>query len=575
MNSQLNHTFSSPFSPFYYSQTLLVVAPLKVRCFRRSSGPAPVPGVSVKKLTSKAPIPRRARNFLKTVRRDAQAALFDYLHCTRGFSYLDSEQISRNAPRFLRYLVSKIKRDEKDVTGALTRFFRYHPINEFEPFLESLGLSQYAVASLLPDNMMFLTDDTSLLDNYHVLFDYGVPHTKIGKIFKEAGEVFRYGYGVLNMKLRDFENLGLCQSTVINLVICCPNLLLPGKKDEFIVVLDKLKDIGFESDWIVSCLSSKHTYNWSRIHDTMCFLSEISYSNPQMITLVKANPPLLFEGSRAYLLVTQLVKLGLSRNTIYHWFTENPKILTFNHAKRICRAIKFLREIGMDRENIAGTVSANIQLIGTYPLKYPNFVLKDFKGDRACLSKIIQEDPMNLLRLASDWETKSLWKRTELSNSLLKKAFLLSLGYVENSDEMKKVFKLVEGRGGLLQERFDCLVEAGLDRNDVVQMFRRTPKMLNGTKEEILKKIENVKKYSSFGVESIVRFPTFLTYGNYRIKCRLSMYEWAKQRGALSPTLTLSTILASTETRFFKYYVNVHPDGPAMWESLKKRFLSS
>ncbi|CAH9141229.1 unnamed protein product [Cuscuta epithymum] len=575
MNLQLNHTFSSPSSPFYYSQTLLVLAPLKIRCSLRSPEPGSAPEVSVSKLTSEAPIPLRARKFVRSVRRDAEAALFDYLHCTRGFSYLDSELISRNSPRFLRYLVSKIRRDEKDVAGALTRFFRYHPINEFEPFFESLGLGRYDVACLLPDNMMFLTDDTTLLDNYHVLFDYGVPHTKIGKIFKEAGEVFRYGYGVLNMKLRDFENLGLCQSTVIDLVICCPNLLLPGKKDEFIVVLDKLKDIGFESDWIVSCLSSKQTYNWRRVLDTTCFLSEISYSNPQMITLVKANPALLFEGTQAYLLVTQLVKLGLSRNTIYLWFTENPKILTLNHAKRICKAIKFLLEIGMDRENIARTVSTNIQVIGKYPLKYPNFVLKDFKGDRARLSKIIQKDPMNLLRLASNWETKSLWKRTELSNLKLKKAFLLRLGYVKNSDEMKKVFKSVEARGDLLQERFDCLVEAGLDRNDVVQMFRRTPKMLNGTKEEILKKIEILKKYSSFGVESIVRFPTFLTYGNYRIKCRLSMYEWGKERGVLRPTLTLSTILVSTEGRFLKYYVNVHPYGPAMWESLKIRFLSS
>ncbi|KAK4420998.1 Transcription termination factor MTEF18, mitochondrial [Sesamum alatum] len=165
-------------------------------------------------------IPRHAKS-------DAQAALFDYLHCTRGLSFLDAEHISKNSPRFLGDLIARVEK-EQDVSRALSRFLRYHPINEFEPFFESLGLSPTEFQSLLPRGLIFLNDDQVLLDNYHTLSDYGVPRSQIGRMYKEVNEIFRYEFGVLDRKLRVYEQLGLGRSIVIKLVTCCP-LLLAGE----------------------------------------------------------------------------------------------------------------------------------------------------------------------------------------------------------------------------------------------------------------------------------------------------------------------------------------------------------
>ncbi|VFQ98377.1 unnamed protein product [Cuscuta campestris] len=541
------------------SQTLLAFAPLRIGCSGRSSEPDPAHRVSVTKSTSK--------KISISTRRDAQSALFDYLHCTRGLSFVDSEQISKNSPRFLEHLLSKVKH-EGDVVRALTRFFRYYPFNEFEPFLESLGLSRKDLASALPRNLMFLSDDANLLDNYHVLCNYGIPNSKIGKMYKEASEIFRYGDGVLNMKLRNFEKLGLFQSRVIDLVIRYPYLLLPGMDNDFVAVLEKLRELGFGSDWIDTHISSKHSCNWSRVLDTMCFLSEISDGNEQMMALIEANPGLVFEGKRAYLMVTQLVKLGLSRYAIYAVFKDCPKILSFKQANRIWIAIQFLLKIGMDRKSIATFVSTHIQLIASYSLKKPKFVSKN-------LSSSILEDPMNLFRLALEEEAEFSTQQNKLVNYVKKKEFFFSLGYAENSDEMKRLFTVVEARGDQLQDRFNCLVQAGLDRNDVIKMFRRAPRILNNSKEDIEKKIEILRNHSGYPVKTLVSFPTYLTYSNHRISCRFSMYDWAKGKGSVNPTLSLSTVIAGADARFVKYVVNGHPDGPAKWESLKKSILSS
>lgn len=70
------------------------------------------------------------------VRTEAQDVLFDYLHCTRSFHLTDAEHMSKNSPHFLQKLLSKVE-NEQDVARSLSKFLRYNPINEFEPFLRA------------------------------------------------------------------------------------------------------------------------------------------------------------------------------------------------------------------------------------------------------------------------------------------------------------------------------------------------------------------------------------------------------------------------------------------------------
>ncbi|KAG6696534.1 transcription termination factor MTEF18, mitochondrial-like isoform X1 [Carya illinoinensis] len=541
---------------------------LKVRCFS-TYGLSNDAKVSV---TESSQLPNFTSRVSRIARTEAQEVLFDYLHCTRGFSFTDAEHISKNSPHFLQNLLSRID-NEKDVARNLTKFLRYNPINEFEPFLESLGLKPSELPMFLPRHLMFLNDDHVMLDNFHALCDYGIPRTRVGKLYKEANEIFGYDYGILALRLQAYETLGLSKSIVIKLINCCPSLLIGGVNNEFVKVLERWKKFGIENNWIGGYLSGKSMYNWNRMLDTMDFLDKVGYSEEQMHYLFISNPSLLFEGSgkTIYLLFGRLLKLGLKMDEIYSLFTHNPHILSGKRLKNLLQALNFLLEVGMEPKYIASIISTHIQLLGSCPLKGPKTVCKELKVGRHDLCQIIKEDPLKLFSVASKSKTKNSEQASSQYPSIHieKTTFLLRLGYTENSDEMMKALKQFRGRGDQLQERFDCLVDAGLDCNVVAKIVKQAPMILNQTKAILEKKIDCLRNYLGYPLDSVVAFPAYLCYDMERIRRRLSMYVWLRERGAAKPTLSLSTLLACSDARFVRYFVDVHLEGPAMWESIK------
>ncbi|KAK6151261.1 hypothetical protein DH2020_013896 [Rehmannia glutinosa] len=187
--------------------------------------------------------------------------------------------------------------DDGDVGRSLTRFLRYHPINEFEPFFESIGLRVSDYASFLPRNLMFLNDDQLLLDNYYVLCNYGVPRNMIGKVYIEAMDVFRYGYGVLQLKLQCFKNLGLKQSLVVKIITSSPYLLRGDVSHDFIEFLEKLKIVGIEYDWLEEHISNEDSYNWKCMFELMCLLGEFGLDADKLGEVIRKHPDVLLECS--------------------------------------------------------------------------------------------------------------------------------------------------------------------------------------------------------------------------------------------------------------------------------------
>ncbi|KAM2904997.1 hypothetical protein COP2_004652 [Malus domestica] len=573
MIAQLKHHV--PLSPLVHETTTSAQNPsfvwVKNRCFG-SSRIAHLARVSVMESTqSDSPVLNRVSRNARTV---AQEALFDYLHSTRSFSFMDAEHISKNSPIFLQNLLSKID-SEKDVARSLTRFLRYNPVNEFEPFFESLGLSPSELQSLLPRHLMFLSDDHVMVDNVHALCNYGIPRGNIGKMYREAREIFGYDHRVLASKLQAYENLGLSIPTVIKLVSCCPLLLFGGVRRDFVKVHEKMKDIGVGMDWIGRYASHNGTYNWNRMLDTMDFLDSVGYTEEQMCALFKRNPALLLQGSgkNVYVLFGRLLKLGLGMDKVYSLFMRNPQVLSGKCMKNLLLAMDFLFEIGMGTEEIADIVADDIEFLSSSSLKRPKTLCKELKVKRVGLLQLMKEDPHKVLRLASKSKGKTIKQVISPvpSNHLEKTSFLLRWGYTENSEEMMKALKKFRGRGDQLQERFDCLVQAGLDCNVVSKIIKQAPNVLNQSKDVLEKKISCLTDSLNYPLDSLVAFPAYLCYDMERINLRFSMYLWLKEKGAAKPMLSLSTLLACSDARFVKYFVDVHPEGPAIWESLKSQ----
>ena len=174
----------------------------------------------------------------------------------------------------------------------------------------------------------------------------------------------------------------------------------------------------------------------------------------------------------------------------------------------------------------------------------------------------------------------SLTSLPKIEGTFLKEktAFLLTIGFVENSDEMTKALSKFRGRGDQLQGRFDCLVNAGLDCHTVSEMIRLVPPVLNQSTDVLQKKLDYLLNHLDYPVESLIAFPTFLCYNLEKVKRRFSMYKWLKENGVViarknrkmvSSNVALSTLLACSDARFVKYVVSLHPEGLDVWEGLK------
>ncbi|KAK6149207.1 hypothetical protein DH2020_016732 [Rehmannia glutinosa] len=483
------------------------------------------------------------------VRKEAQAALSDYFHSTRSLQIMDAENMSKNTPEFFDRLLKRVDVGDAKVGRSLARFLRYHPVNEFEPFFESIGLKPSEYSSFLPQNLIFLNDDQLLLENYYVLCNYGIARNRIGKIYKEAKQVFRYEHGVLLSKLLSFQNLGLKQSLVAKIVASSPILLRGNVDQEFVEVLENLKNAGIEYDWLEEHISVEDSYDWKCMLEVMCLLRDLGLSEEQLRQLLTLHPDLLLEcsGRITFCLFGFLLKFGCTLSNVQTVFLQFPQISVVKFTNNLLHCYDFLVEINMDVQDIGRIVSSYPTVLGSCELKKVKSLLSGLNCGKTRLRQMVKDDPFVLQKWVLGLKVNPLQEQKRvLKVRMMKTEFLLSLGFVEKSMEMEKALKKFRGKGVELQERFDCLVNIGLSREEVIQMIKVTPKFLTSR----------------------------LTLLKARVKLRLLMYKWLKGEGAVHPKLALSTLLSSSDEKFVRIYVNSHPRGHEYWRRLKKEVYS-
>ncbi|KAJ0088432.1 hypothetical protein Patl1_33027 [Pistacia atlantica] len=327
----------------------------------------------------------------------AQAALLEYLHLTRNLQFLEAENMSKNSPYFVEKLLKWVEQ-ELDLKEIISRFLRYHPINEFEPFFESMGLKPSEYSPFLPRNLMFLSDDNLLLENYYVLCNYGVERKKIGKMYKEARNIFQYDCGVLSTKLQAYEKLGLSQSIIGKVIVCSPYILIGDINMEFVKVLETLNSIGVKFSLIEEQLMEQNSYNWSKMLRLLSLFSEMGLSEEQLGTLIWQHPGLLLEGSGdgALTLIGLLLKFGSTMDEVRLMILQFPQIPVERFFTNLKECFMFFLEIDMQMDEIGKIFRFYSMLLGTCTLKRPNSILSMLNVGKKRLCEYIQENPNNL-----------------------------------------------------------------------------------------------------------------------------------------------------------------------------------
>ncbi|EXB93644.1 hypothetical protein L484_018030 [Morus notabilis] len=519
--------------------------------------------------------PNNAVRIPRRIKKEAEAALLEYFHSTRNFDYLDAENMSKNSPIFLSKLLKRVN-IEDEIGHSIARFLRYNPINEFEPFFESLGLKPSEYGPLLPPHLVFLSDCRFLLENYYLLCGYGFERQKIGKIYKEATEVFSSDVKVLVSKLRAYEKLGIGQASLVKFIISSPYFLIGDDVNaDFVEVLERFKSLGLGISWIEGNLLEGNSCNWSHMLGLLTLFSKMGLSKEQLAELISYHPDILFEdsGNRTVLLVGCLLKFGFTMDQISSMLMRFPDIKVGKFVSNWRRCFLFLNEVKMEATDIGDFVRSRALLMGTCDLHRANSLCTKLNVGKKRLCKYISENPQELKNLVLGAKLKPFPRLEEdLASESLRNKFLLDLGFVQDSDKMKAAQKMFRGKGGKLQERFDFIMSYGLDREEVCRMVKVSPQILNLKKNVIQTKIDLLVRQWAYPVSSIWAFPSILNYKVQRVNLRLSMYNWLKGQGKAD--LSLSTIVASTEKEFVTQFVNRHPSGPQVWQDLKEKIYS-
>ncbi|KAJ0087752.1 hypothetical protein Patl1_33015 [Pistacia atlantica] len=309
----------------------------------------------------------------------AQAALLEYLHLTRNLQFSDAENMSKNSPYFVEKLLKWVE-EESDLKEIISRFLQYHPINEFEPFFESIGLKRSEYSPFLPRNLMFLSDDDLLLENYYVLCNYGVERKNIGKIYKEARDIFQYDFGVLSSKLQAYEKLGLSQSIIGKVIVYSPYILIGDVNMEFVKVLETLKSIGVKFSLIEEHSMDQNSYNWSKMLRLLSLFSEMGLCEEQLGKLIRRHPGLLLEGSGdgALALIGLLLKFGSTLDEVRLTLLQSPQIPVGRFFTNLKECFKFFFEIDMEMDEIGKIFRSHSMLLGTCTLKRTSCIFGPF-----------------------------------------------------------------------------------------------------------------------------------------------------------------------------------------------------
>ncbi|XP_078438397.1 transcription termination factor MTEF18, mitochondrial-like isoform X2 [Wolffia australiana] len=497
----------------------------------------------------------------------------DYLHYTRSLQFTDAEYISANSPVFLRNLLQKVKNGE-DTRRSITRFLHFHPINEFEPFLESLGLIPSEINRHLPRGLIFLSDDSVLLRNFHTLVNYGIPRSKIGKIFREATEILVSEEGILSSKLCSYEGIGLSKTSVIKIIASVPSLLTGDTSSDLVNVLEGLESMNIDREWIGRNISEENSYSWRRVLLVLDFIRQLDFSEIKAGDLVRTNPGFVLDNSgRTSLSVSVLmIKMGSSKTDLSDLFLNFPAMKLDIFLKNLRFSLQFLITIEMEEEHIKEVIRSHPLLLGSCSLKTPYSVLTSLSIGQKRLCKIIKEDPLQF----KNWVLGAKIDRLpscRRDDALLehKENFLIRVGFAKDSKDLKRAVMKFRGKGDELEERYNCFVEAGLRPSDVTKMIKLAPHILNQTKDVLERKIDFLVNNLGYPLDCLVTFPAFMSFTLERITTRFLMYDWLKKEGRIKPNLAMSTVLATAEKVFLKRFVGRHPEGPKIWENLKKQ----
>ncbi|KAA8520459.1 hypothetical protein F0562_014715 [Nyssa sinensis] len=527
------------------------------------------------KLRSLSKIPSKYR---AQAIQDAQKALTDYLHTTRSLPFTYAEHISKNSVFSLSNVVAKVEFSSSTFLNSFQRFLRYHPINEFEFFYESIGITYNEINGFLPANKFFLSEDSRVLSVACALSGYGFPWNRLGKLYKEEISIFGEDPKELSKKLRRFEDYGFNNVTIIGICLVFPYVLSGKCKlgGEIDALLDDLKRLFIDFDlvsfvegnvdaWYECCRKIRVFYDLGcekgKIGELMGRNKNIFLEHPEEVLIKKAE---------------FFCRLSVTNGDVGLMLLKKPEILNFDLENPVISVLGFLKHIGLKAQELESIAQ-----------KYPYVLGRNKMVNVPCVMRALDLHEWFLGKMKSgthhllgsyvvgnydetlDIDFRDSLERIQSSrtpiHTISKLNFLHGIGYGENKLTIK-VLAHLHGTSCELQERFDCLLRSGIEFSKLCRMVSLSPKILNQKPEILEQKVDFLCQDMGSSLQYLDVFPAYLCYDlEKRIKPRYRFHMWLMEKGLCTKKYSISSMIATSEKNFIARISGIHPAAPKLW----------
>uniref|UniRef100_A0A453PCI8 mTERF domain-containing protein, mitochondrial n=6 Tax=Triticinae TaxID=1648030 RepID=A0A453PCI8_AEGTS len=510
----------------------------------------------------------------------ARTAVSDYLISTRCLPSSHADSITALAPCSLHTFLAGIPAvpstlPSSDLPSLLRRHLSYHPLNELPFFLESIGLPPSTDSDL-----MFLTDHPSLLPAVAALAHFGFPWSRLGLLFPNV--LLQVPPDHISARLVALEESlrPLPRAAIIAACLSFPSLIENDLCSSAPLVDDLMRaygglgpDLGATNDIDV----------FLRVCGRMQMFYNAGVKIGSIGGLVGCNQRVFLElkeeriGER----LKFFKRLGLAGEEAGSFLLSNPGFLDLDFDDVVISVPEYLRRVGLADDEVDVAVKKHPYVVGRNRLENLPGVLRAMGLSHRFLEKIsgggeslrylspdfVLEDASYDMEVERAFSDRMVKVKVEMNAQHVdtKLEFLKSIGYGENK-KTAHILPVLHSTREMLNERFDYLLERGVEYKMLCRIVSVFPKVLNQGKEMLNEKLNYMTLDLGYSLEYLDCFPALLCFDlENRVKPRYAMLRWLQSYGLFKRPLAPATVLANSEKRFISNLYNMHPAAPKLW----------
>ncbi|KAJ4842555.1 hypothetical protein Tsubulata_008497 [Turnera subulata] len=506
--------------------------------------------------------------------KEARQALTDYLHSTRSLPYAYAENISNHSSLTLSAIISKLTFSPSSFSDSFRRYLRYHPINEFEFFLESIGIDYHRLPSLLPHDKFFFSQHRTPLHVAFHLSAFGFPWNRLGLLYTRCASIFDSAPEEVDSRLELFKSYGFANTPLAGICLAFPFLLGPPDPDGDVPGLfSDLKTLFLDFDLAASVPGNVDA--WYQFCRKVRVFYDLGCRKGTLGELLGRSKHVFVDYSEDSLLkkVDYFCRFCVGKEEVALLLLQKPEILSFDMETRVFSVGGLLEHFGLNAEELTSVSQKYAHVMGRNKMANLPNVMRAMNLDEWFFQRLKDGDPqlLDTCAVEEDLDTKfreSLDKirasRTPV-HTMNKLNFMLGVGFGENALTIKVLANL-HGTGSQLQERFDFLNRAGIGFSNLCMMVRTMPKILNQKPEILEEKLTYLREEMNTSLEYLDTFPAFLNFNlENRIKPRYRFHAWLTENGYCSTKYSIASIIATSEKSFQARLRKIHPDAPKLW----------